>query len=342
MNEKTRLRFDKDVLAALAEGYSVRDVSRQFAIAPSIAQTLNDKIVEQSTFLPQINILPVDELKGENILGYAKSPVTSRTDTSTATGERRPKDVLGLGKYGYELVKTDSDVAIRYATIDSWAKFPDLADRYARYVQERIAADRELIGWYGTSVAANTDLAVNEMLQDVNKGWLQYMRDNMPENVLSEGGTAGKIRIGQGGDFSCLDVLINDLVEGIPYYMQKNLVALIGRDLVVRERAILFEAVQGIPTEKQAMESFANKFGGYSWQTPSFFPARGLVITPLANLSVYHQETSWRRKIEDNAKKDQYEDYMSRNEGYVVEVPEAFVAIEFNNVQLPDGKGGWE
>ena len=283
--------------------------------------------------------MPVDELKGENILGYAKSPVTSRTDTSGA-GERKPKDVLGLGKYEYELKKTDSDVAIRYSTIDSWAKFPDLADRYARYVQERIAADRELVGWYGTRAEDNTDLAANPLLQDVNKGWLQYMRDNLPENILKEGATPGQIRIGQGGDYSCLDVAINDLVEGIPYFLQKDLVALIGRDLITRERAMLFEAVQGTPTEKQAMDSFSQKYGGLPWQTPSFFPARGLVITPLSNISLYHQDSSWRRKIEDNAKKDQYEDYLSRNEGYVIETPEQCVAWEFDNVKLPFEEGG--
>ena len=340
MKKETREKFNRLVLQGLAAGYGVKDVSEQFSIEASITQTLNDKIVEQSTFLPQINIVPVDELKGENILGYASSPVTSRTDTS-GDDERKPKDVLGLEKYEYELKKTDTDTLIRYITIDSWAKFPDMADRYGRYVRERAAADRELIGWYGTRAAATTDLAANPLLQDVNKGWLQYMRDNRRENILTEGNISGKIRIGQGGDFSCLDVLINDLVEGIPYYLQKDLVALVGRDFIVREKAILFEAVQGVPTEKKAMESFVSKFGGYPWQTPSFFPARGLVITSLKNLSIYHQDSSWRRAIEDNPRKDQYEDYMSRNEGYVVEVPEAFVALEFANVELRNEKGEW-
>ena len=345
MKPQTRARFEREVLQPLAQGYGVGSVRESFAIEPSVSQRLNDKIVEQSTFLGQINIVPVDEIKGENILGYAKEPVTSRTDTTTPTGERKPKDVLGLGKYEYELKKTDSDVLIRYSTIDSWAKFPDLADRYSRYVQERIAGDRELIGWYGVDWADNTDLATYPLLEDVNKGWLQYMRENLPANILEEGGTPGEIRIGLNGDYSCLDVAVNDLLEGIPYYLQKDLVALIGRDLISRERAILFEAVQGTPTEKQAMDSFSQKYGNLPWQTPSFFPARGLVITPLANLSIYHQDSSWRRKLEDNAKKDQYEDYLSRNEGYVVEVPEMLVAVEFDNVKLPftkpDGTIEW-
>jgi hypothetical protein len=45
--------------------------------------------------------------------------------------------------------------------------------------------------------------------------------------------------------------------------------------------------------------------------------------------------------VEDNPKKDRVEDYNSRNEGYVVETPERFVAVEFDNVKLPDGASGW-
>jgi hypothetical protein len=43
----------------------------------------------------------------------------------------------------------------------------------------------------------------------------------------------------------------------------------------------------------------------------------------------------------DNPKRDQVEDYNSRNEGYVVETPEKFVAVEFSKVKLPTGAGAW-
>lgn len=104
-----------------------------------------------------INVITVDELSGENILGSASGPVSGRTDTSKDGKERTPRDVLGLASYKYQLYQTNSDVFMRYATMDAWAKFPDMPERYARYVQARIANDRELIGWYGTSAAADTD-----------------------------------------------------------------------------------------------------------------------------------------------------------------------------------------
>lgn len=336
MRDQTRKLFNI-LCARLATGYGVANVSEQFSISPSVQQLLKDKIVEASTFLPRINILTVDELKGENILAGASGPVTGRTDT-TGAAERTPHDVLGLDKYTYELAATQSDVYMRYNTVDAWAKFKDMAERYARYVQERIASDMEIIGWNGISVAATTNLVTNPMLQDVNKGWLQYMRENKPANVLPQGDVAGKIRFGAGGDFVNLDVAVHDLLQGIPPYLRQDLVALIGTDLIAQEKSALMAAVGGKPTEKTLAQLSLTTFGGLPWKTPSNFPARGLVITSLNNLSIYQQDGSWRRQIVDNPKKDRIEDYNSRNEGYVVETPEKLVAWEFNNVKL---EGEW-
>ena len=333
MNELTRKRFNA-MKRGLAKGYGVDDVAVQFAISPSVQQQLQDKIVEQSTFLPKINIITVDQLAGENILGSASGPVSGRTDTSKDGKERTPRDVLGLASYKFALVQTNSDVFMRYATMDAWAKFPDMPERYTRYVQERIANDRELIGWYGTSAAADTNLATNPLLQDVNIGWMQYVRTNCAESILSEGATTGEIRIGSeaGADWANLDVAVNDLLQGIPEYMRSGLVALIGSELIAKEKAALYAAMSGTPTEKAALNGSLSTFGGLPWETPSNFPARGLVVTSYDNLSIYMQDESWRRKIEDNPKKDRIEDYNSRNEGYVVETPEKFAAVEFGNV----------
>lgn len=337
MNEQTRRLFST-LMARFAATYGVASVERQFTIVPSIAQVLKDKIVEASTFLPKINIVAVDELKGENILGAASSPVTGRTNTAEAGKERTPRNVMGLSKYSFELAQTNADVALPYRLVDAWAKFPDFAERYARYVRERMASDMEIIGWHGASAADDTDLTANPLLQDVNKGWMQYMRDNLPANILVQGATEGEIRIGEGGDWPNLDVAVNDLLQGIPEYMRQNLVALIGADLIAHEKSALYAAVGSQPTEKALLGHSLTTFGGLPWETPSNFPARGLVITSYNNLSIYQQDGSWRRQIVDNPKKDQVEDYNSRNEGYVVEVPEKFVAVEFDNVKLPDGE----
>jgi P2 family phage major capsid protein len=340
MNARAIARFNalKD---QLAKQYGVADVSRQFAVEPTTEQRLQDKIVATNDFLQRINVLPVTELKGQNVYGAAAGPVTGRTDTSVDGKERKTRDVLSLTAAGYELFATESDVHITYATLDAWAKFPDLGERYTGYVQQRIGRDRELIGWHGISAAKDTDLATNPLMQDVNKGWMQYMREHMPANVLTQGATAGELRIGAGGDYACLDLVVFDLLQGIPQYMRDNLVAIVGSDLIAQEKGALFAAVTGKPTEKNAMNMAMTHLGGLPWTTPNNFPSRGLVVTSYDNLSIYYQEGSWRRQIKEEPKKNRVEDYNSRNEGYVVETPEKMTALEFQNVKLPDGSGGW-
>ena len=57
-------------------------------------------------------------------------------------------------------------------------------------------------------------------------------------------------------------------------------------------------------------------------------PANTLLITPLANLSIYYQTTSERRQVVDNAKKDQLESLQSKNIDFSVEEYGAAVLIE--------------
>ncbi|HAS89842.1 MAG TPA: phage major capsid protein, P2 family [Desulfovibrio sp.] len=327
---------------ALAASYGVQNVTEQFAIEPSIEQNLQDKIVEQSTFLPKINVITVDDIKGENLLGYANGPSSGRTDTS-GDKERTPVDLLGMDSNDYELFQTDSDVYLRYKTMDSWVKFKDFAERYTRYVQKRIANDREMIGWFGEQAAADTDIDTFPLLQDVNKGWMQYVRDKKPANILIEGEKdSGIIKIGVGGDFTSIDHVVADLKQGIPQHLRNDLVVLVGDDLVGTETTGLYKSIADDPVKKLAASDSLSLFGGLPWDTPSNFPPRGLVITPYKNLSIYVQEGSWRRHLKDKPEKNRAEDYNSRNEGYVVENAEAFVALEFKNVKLLDKTGTWK
>ncbi len=57
MKESTRLEFSK-IMKGMAKTYGVDSVNRQFSVTPAKAQTLQDKIVEQSTFLPQNQCYP--------------------------------------------------------------------------------------------------------------------------------------------------------------------------------------------------------------------------------------------------------------------------------------------
>lgn len=335
LSTAARLKFSNLALA-IAATYGVASAREEFNVTPTHAQTLNDKITLSSAFLQRINVLPVSELKGEKVMLGVSGTVTGRTNTTAA--DREPRHVLGLDGEPYELFKTDSDVALKYAAIDAWAKFPNFPQRYAAAVQKQIGLDRIMIAWNGTSVAATTNRAANPLLQDVNKGWLQIAREQAPQQVMVQGATAGKIKLGAGGDYKNLDALVFDVSLMIDEEFRDggDLVAIIGRGLLANDKGKLYAAQGNTPTEKERLEmaQVIATYGGLPAYTCPFFPANGLVVTSFDNLSIYFQDSSWRRHIADNPKRDQTEDYNSRNEGYVIEQLGKFAAIEAGNLEF--------
>lgn len=336
LSQAARLKFSA-LAVAIASTYGVETVREEFNVSPTHAQTLNEKITLSSSFLSRINVIPVSEIKGEKVMLGVNGTVTGRTNTTTT--DREARNVLGLDGQGYELHKTDSDVALKYATIDAWAKFPNFPQRYSAAVQKQIALDRIMIGWNGTSVAATTDRTANPLLQDVNKGWLQIAREQAPQQILAEGAkVAGKIQIGATGDYANLDALVFDVSLMIDEEFRDggDLIAIVGRDLLAHEKGKLYAAQGDTPSEKERIEmaQVIATYGGLPTFTCPHFPSRGVVVTSWDNLSIYFQDSSWRRHIVENPKRDQVEDFNSRNEGYVIEQLGKFAAIEAAAVEF--------
>ncbi len=63
-----------------------------------------------------------------------------------------------------------------------------------------------MIGFNGLQALPDTNRATAPLLQDVNKGWLQQLREQAAGRVLAGGKTAGKVVVGGGsGDYKSLD-----------------------------------------------------------------------------------------------------------------------------------------
>lgn len=319
---------------AIAETYGVERASKMFSVEPSVAQELNDAITAKADFLERINVVPVSEIKGEKVFIGVNGPVTGRTNTKTK--DREAKDASALENTLYELADTQSDVGLPYAKIDAWAKFPDFKDRYSAAVQKRIAQDRIVIGFHGTSAAIQTDLAANPKLQDVNKGWLQQLREQAPQQVLKEGAVAGKVTLGTDGDYANLDALVHDTKQMVDEILREDgdLVAIIGSDLLAADKAKLYTKQGDTPTEKERIENaqVISTYGGLPAFSVPNFPVNAVLVTSWDNLSIYFQDSSWRKQTVDNPKRSRVEDYNSRNEGYVIEQLEKIALTE--NVEL--------
>jgi P2 family phage major capsid protein len=331
------------MLTGLAAAYSVETTAKCFNVDPTIAQTLNDESTESVDFLQRINVVPVDEIKGQKVMLGVSGPITGRADTDNDK-ERKTKDASALRGKGYELFPTESDVHMAYAKIDAWAKFPDFYKRYKAHVLKQISLDRIMVGWNGELAATETDLQTYPLLQDVNKGWIQLAREEAPGQVYpGEDDGAGGYEITLGptnGDYKNLDVLVNSLKQILePQHRQSpDLVVIIGDDLLDNAQAKYYENQAQTPSEKilLGMKKVMETYGGLQAYSVPYFPSKGVVITSFDNLSIYWQASSWRRATIDEHKKNRVEDYNSRNEGYVVEDYGKFAAIEADNVQIVD------
>jgi len=308
----------------LAQLNDTDSVAATFSVDPSVQQKLETKLQEKSDFLSKINILPVTEQEGQKIGLGVSGPVASRTNT--ANKERQTRDVSTLDQRGYRCEKTNFDTHITYQKLDTWAKFPDFQTRVSGAIIERQALDRIMIGFNGIKVAPDTDLAANPLLQDVNKGWLQHLREDAPERVLGLVGKdlPGKVVIGAhaGADYANVDAAVMDAINLLDTWYQEDtgLVAIIGRKLLSDKYFPLVNTKQA-PTETLAADIIISqkRIGGLPAVRVPFFPENAILITRLDNLSIYYQEGARRRRLVDEPKRDRLENYESSNDAYVVE-----------------------
>lgn len=335
MKNTSRKAFN-DYKARLAALNQVDSAAEQFSIEPSVQQTLETRMQETSAFLSMINVVGVDELKGQKIGLGTGSTIAGRTNTDE--NDRNPRYVGDKSAHDYELHLTEFDTAIPYAKIDAWAKFPDFQARLRDVILRQQALDRIMIGWNGTSAAAATNRTANPLLEDVNKGWLQQYREHAEARVMTQGATSGKVVIGSGGDYKNLDALVFDAVNELiePWYQENpDLVVIIGRKLMADKYFPLINQ-DNKPSEHAALDMLVSqkRVGGLQAVRVPYIPEGTLMVTPLDNLSIYWQNGARRRHLIDNPKRSRIENYESSNDGYVVEDYAAGCVVE--NIEMAE------
>ncbi|MCC7701415.1 phage major capsid protein, P2 family [Janthinobacterium sp. GW460P] len=299
-------------------------VAKTFSVAPSVQQKLETKMQESSEFLSKINVIGVGEQEGEKLGLGVSGPIAGRTDTKAK--ERETRDLSTMDSTKYRCEQTNFDTHLTYAKLDAWAKFADFQARVANAIVTRQALDRIVIGFNGVKVMATTDLAANPLLQDVNKGWLQHLREQAPERVLGLAGAGlpGKVIIGTGADddYANLDAAVVDAVNLLdPWYQEDTgLVAIVGRKLLSDKYFPLVNTKQA-PTETLAADIIISqkRIGGLPAVRVPYFPDNAILITRFDNLSIYFQDGARRRRVEDKPSRDRIENYESSNDAYVIE-----------------------
>lgn len=348
MRNDTRTHFN-NFAAQVAKLNGVPDATQKFAVDPTIQQRLEKRIQESSDFLSRINMVGVDELKGEKLALGVTGPIAARTNVNNQ--DRKTRDLTTLDAQGYECRMTEFDTHLGYAKLDAWAKFPNFQAMVRDVIVRQQALDRMMIGFNGTSAAAQTDPIANPYLQDVNIGWLQQYRTQAPQRVMKDGKTNGKILIDPTGerntegkltgailgDYASLDALVYDIISSLidPWFRRlPGLVVILGRNLMADK---YFPLLNQLPPSEQLAADLVisqKRIGGLQGMDVPFFPDNALMVTTLDNLSIYWQNGARRRFVTENPKRNRVENYESSNDAYVVEEFGAGCLVE--NIELSE------
>lgn len=331
MRNETRVKFN-EYTGQLAKLNAITSAMVQFNVQPSVQQTLETKMQESVEFLQMINVIPVNDMKGEKVGVGISSTIAGRTDTSTK--DRQPNDPSALYDHSYECAQTNYDTMIGYAKLDAWAKFHDFQTRIRDAIITRQGLDRIMIGWHGTSAAKDTDRNANPLLQDVNIGWLEHIRKDAPAQVMKEVKQgSGKIYIDPtNGDYKNIDAVVFDVVSEMikPWYQDDtDLVVICGRKLLSDKYFPIINDAGDNQNKLAAQVLVSQKqIGGLKAVRVPFFPEDALLVTKLENLSIYWQEGARRRHIEEEPKRNRIVNYESSNDAYVVEDYDCAALVE--------------
>lgn len=339
---------------------SVASVAATFAVAPAVEQKLEEIIKQGSEFLQLINVTPVTQQSGDKLgLGTTRS-IAGRTNTAN-NNRRQPSDPTDSAlKDQYFCTQTDYDHAFGYAKLDAWRHRPEFQTTLRDAIAKQQGRDRIMIGWNGTSRAAQTDRVVNPLLQDVNIGWLHKIRTNAPAQVIDDGALTANptkaIYVANGAgiellnlegtngatadaDYANLDALVLDAKNALPEWHRGDteLVVIVGHELVDDKYFNIVNKTGDTATEVEAADRILRsqkQLGGLPAIRVPFFPADALLITRLDNLSIYWQEETRRRMLKDEPEYNRIANYESVNEDFVVEDYELTVLVE-NIVRAP-------
>ncbi|WP_031518814.1 phage major capsid protein, P2 family [Siccibacter colletis] len=315
--------------AGLAGHYSVNNPSRAFKLTDPQETSLRSALLESVEFLSLITCADVDQLSGQVVSVGASALHTGRN------ADGRFIKRVGVDGNDYKLVETDSCAALRWNLLSVWANAGSEAEFFQlvqAFSNQAFALDMLRIGFNGKSIAETTNPTENPNGEDVNVGWHERMKGfDGGKQIITEA-----LTLDDKGDYRSLDAMASDLINTkIPQQFRNDprLVVLVGADLVAAEQYRLYQGADK-PTEKIAAQMLGSTIAGRQAIVPPFMPGKRMVVTPLSNLHIYTQRGTRQRKAEFVEDRKQYENKYLRNEGYAVEVPELYAAIDESAVTI--------
>lgn len=321
--------FLRKYAAGLAKANNVPDTTRFFSLAEPREIKLRKALIESSEFLGLINVMDVQQVKGQVVNTGNPGLFTGRVK-----GGRFSR---GLGNSGnqYELVETDSGSALPYDLLVVWANAGsenEFFQMMQAFSNDSFALDMLRIGFNGTHIAETTNPVDYPLGQDVNRGWHTIVKERSPQQIISDEITLD--RVGTGADFVSLDAVATDIVHTcIPeqHRSDPRLVVLVSADLIGADATSMMNRIDR-PSEKVAAQLINREIAGRKAYSPPFMQSGQVTVTTLSNLHIYTQAGTRQRKAEWNDDRKQYENNYLRMEGYAVGHDELYGSVD--NIQI--------
>ncbi len=308
---------------------SARDLARRFSVDPAVQQRLENAAKESTEFTQKINVTGVRDQEGEKVYIDTTGPIARTNSTSDGTTRRNPATVHDLDARRYRCEQVNYDTFISYAQLDAWSAHPDFQARISNQIARQIALDRIMIGFNGTTHATVSDFAANPLLQDVNTGWLEHIRQKAEARVMN--GVTLTARdmsnnVTAQGTYGNPDALVQDARSSLLDEWHKDaadLVVIMGRDLFNTLRLPLINAMGTASPNAELLTGqlivSSRLMGGLPVYLAPYFPESAMLITAFSNLSIYYQLGSLRRLMREEPEYNRIATYQSMNDAYVVE-----------------------
>ncbi|HGE6049859.1 TPA: phage major capsid protein, P2 family [Vibrio cholerae] len=313
----------------LAKSYGVSNVEDLFNVSPQLETKLRAAITESAEFLKMITVTTVDQIEGQVVDVGVSGLYTGRK-----AGGRFTKQV-GVGGHKYKLAETDSCAAITWAMLCQWANQGG-RDQFMKHLTEfsnqMFALDIMRVGWNGVTAAETTNPAEYPLGQDVNEGWIAYVKNRKASQVVDVDVYFDETN----GDYRTLDAMASDIINNQIHPMFRNdprLTVFVGSGLIGAAQAKLYDKADK-PSEQIAAQKLDKTIAGRPAYVPPFLPDNAMVVTIPANLQVLTQHGTVQRKAKHESDRKQFENAYWRMEGYAVGVLEAFAAYNPEKVHI--------
>ncbi|WP_340574968.1 P2 family phage major capsid protein [Escherichia coli] len=293
--------------------------------------------------LPFINFIAPDNWLSKNISYVSVDPrqggVNMIGDLLLSTGRAesgRFSRSMAANATPAECYEMDSSEHISWrdlAVISNATESPEVMEGVlCSYLTSKIYMDDLRIAFNGRSAAPFTNPEDNPNGEDVAPGWHEVARKaSGGKQIISD-----KVTVGTGGEFSCVDALVQHLINekiAAPYRNDPRLVVMVGGDIVAHERLRLFSAGSGA-SDTVAASAWGSTIAGRFAFVPPFMPGKRIVVTTLANLLVYILAGSYRTEftLDDVGKRLHMQAW--RHQGYGLADAGLYAAVDESALTL--------